>query len=65
VNTDNLRALGQNAHAWAKTYVTLKECLLREGVQEDEAREEARHAATMAALMVEDGEACPLCGRGE
>lgn len=65
MNTELLIALGKNALTWAKTYVALKESLVRAGVHEAEAREEARNAANFAAIYdpVEDGETrCPLCG---
>lgn len=68
MNTDQLIALGKNAAAWARTYTLLKEALLREGVVEDEAREEARNAANFAALyadLEDEGAFCPVCRRGE
>jgi hypothetical protein len=62
----DLAALGKNALAWSKAYVSLKSALLKEGVSEAEAREEARSAATIVAMAREDdAAACPLCGRGE
>lgn len=65
-NADALAKLGQNAHAFGKAYVALKEALVMEGVPEKEAREEARGAATIAAVFdqAQEGEECPLCGRG-
>lgn len=60
---DFLADLGQNALAFARAYTSLKEALVREGVEENEARTEARNAATIAALSGQDtGEKCPLCG---
>jgi len=66
VNVEQLVELAKNAAQWAKTYVVLKEALVAEGVREEEAREEARSAANMAAFydpeaVGEDGH-CPLCG---
>lgn len=60
----------QKAIAFAKAYVHLVEALMREGVIEETARDEARMAA-MASLMNWDDEAeydpsqgpCPTCGR--
>jgi siroheme synthase len=63
---DYLTALGRNALAWARAYVALKDALVRQGVLEEEAREEARSAANMAAMYDGEpieGEPCPLCGR--
>lgn len=60
----DLAALGRHAHAWARTYTAIKDALLKEGVTEKEAREEAHNAANMAAMWEPDsGEACPLCGK--
>jgi len=65
VNEAQLAALGQNALAWAKTYVAVKDALLKEGVQLDEAVEVARDVTNLAGLFErESGEPCPLCGRG-
>jgi len=68
VNIEALVALGQRAHAWAKAYIAVKEALQVEGVTLEEARDEARAAANFAAHWPDadddDGEPCPLCGRG-
>lgn len=66
MNTEQLAALGKNALAWARAYVALKEALVKQGVLEEEARDEARAAANMAAFYdeaYEEGELCPLCGK--
>jgi len=64
VNREALIALGREAAAWAKAFVELKEALLREGVPDQEAREEARAAAVMTAFApVSEEEPCPLCRR--
>jgi hypothetical protein len=57
--------LGAQALAFAKHYVALVDALMKEGVPEPVARDEAR----MTALMMlfgpeEESERCPLCGRG-
>ena len=51
MNTETLTRLAQQAQAWAKCYTALVEALLREGVPEATAREEARAATTMAVLL--------------
>jgi hypothetical protein len=64
LNAKQLAALGQAALAWAKAYVALKDALVKQGVQEDEAILVARDAANLAGMwQQESGEACPLCGR--
>lgn len=66
MNSKALAQLGQNALAWAKAYTSLKEALIREGVERDEAERQAGLAANMAAQWnQESGEPCPLCGRSE
>jgi hypothetical protein len=67
VTSKDLASLGQNAHAYAKAYVSLKAALIAEGVTEEEARAEAAHAAQLAAsVQYEDGPRCPLCnGSGQ
>jgi hypothetical protein len=65
MNARQLAALGQNALAWSKAYVALKEALVKEGVTPDEAERVARDSVNIAGLWREDsGEPCPLCGRG-
>lgn len=52
-----LRALADQAAAWARAYVALVEALSRAGVPESRARAEAREAANLAvwcALMPEE-----------
>lgn len=62
-NARALARLGGNAAAFSRSYVALKDALLREGVPLIEAREEARSAATTAAMWADEGEGeCPLCG---
>lgn len=61
----DLAALGKNALEWSRAYVSLKEALMAQGVTEREARDEARNTATILAMTKDDGEKCPLCGRGE
>jgi hypothetical protein len=59
LNDAALIRLGESAVAWARAYTKLTEALIREGVREDRAREEARWAAMHAAYMEEideDGE---------
>lgn len=64
VSAEALALLAQNAQAFGRTYAALKEALIREGVPPDEARQEARNAATIAAVShPDDGETCPLCGK--
>lgn len=69
MNTEALLRLAECSEAWAEAYVRLTEALLKQGVPEDLARDEARNAATFAALYRENeeegdvGEVCPLCGR--
>lgn len=66
MNAQALAKLGQNAAAWSKCFVALKEALVREGVEPEEASQVARDATNLAALYHEGSdEACPLCGRGE
>jgi len=62
-----LLRLAQCAGAYAKCYAQVVEALMREGVVEAVAREEARSVAT--AVMLEDylmegegGMTCPYCG---
>lgn len=50
MNTTALMALVESAAAWAKAYARLTEELMKAGVPEQKAREEARFAANMAAL---------------
>lgn len=54
MNTDALRLLGKNAHIWAKAYTAVVEALLREGVPEEIAREEARAAANFAMFFPDE-----------
>lgn len=66
MTTTALAMLGQNALAFAQCYVQLVDALTKEGVVETLARQEARAAATMMILdmlEMEEGDACPLCGR--
>jgi len=55
------------AITFAKTYTQLVEALMREGVEEETAREEA-HLAAVELMHIGDyrpetGEPCPACGR--
>lgn len=63
-NAEALAKLGRNAKAFGEAYVAIKESLIRHGVPLEEAREEARSAAAMAAIFdqMEEGGDCPLCG---
>lgn len=64
VSAEALARLTQNAAAFGKTYARLKEALVKEGVPLDEAKNEARNAATIAAISESgDEEICPLCGK--
>jgi pseudouridine-5'-phosphate glycosidase len=64
VNEAQLAALGQNALAWSRCYVALKNALVKEGVPLDEAVEVARDVTNLAGLFErESGDPCPLCGR--
>lgn len=61
-------ALAERARVFAQTYVALVEALQREGVLEEQARLEARTAATAELLSEKDGllpasAACPVCNR--
>ena len=66
------RRVADQAVAFARAYVAFTEALLREGVTEETAREEARMAALVQAQMDEPGTptyephrgSCPTCGRG-
>lgn len=65
-NANALIRLAANAREFGKAFAELREALMREGVRDDIATQEARNAATQAALYdAESGEPCPLCGRGE
>jgi len=65
-NVEAMVALARHAKAFAKCYVALAEALIAEGVPEDRARQEARTSAVMMSMVpAQEGEACPLCGRGE
>lgn len=51
--------------AFAKQYTGLVSALVREGVPEPTAREEARIvAATNLFVNGDEGPKCPMCGRG-
>lgn len=64
MNAEQLAALGRSALAWSKAYVTLKEALVAQGVQPEEAERVAKDTANLAGLYnTESGEECPLCGR--
>jgi hypothetical protein len=64
MNAEQLAALGRNALAWSKAYVTLKEALVSQGVQPAEAERVARDTVNLVGLWSsERGEPCPLCGR--
>lgn len=58
------KVLIENAAAFSAAYVAIKGALVKEGVAEDEAREQARSAAFIATMAdsAMEGE-CPLCGR--
>jgi len=56
--------LGVSARAFARQYVALVDALVKEGVSEATAREEARMSALILTFEGVEGEACPLCGRG-
>lgn len=61
------RLSAEDAIAFAKSYTQLVEALMREGVEEDMARDEA-HVTAMELLHVTDylndtGTRCPVCGR--
>jgi len=47
MKAEDLAKLGQNAKAFAKAYVQLKEELIRQGVEAEEAKVVARSAAMM------------------
>ncbi len=60
--------LAEDALKFAKQYVALVDALMKEGVQEQKAREEAR--TTSLIMMFEDGvdeegALCPLCGQAQ
>jgi len=56
MKAEDLAKLGQNAKAFAKAYVQLKEELIRQGVEAEEAKETARAAALMAIIQPENKE---------
>jgi len=56
MNIDDLNRLGENASAFAKAYVDLKEELVRKGVDPEEAKVTARAAAFMAIIQPEKKE---------
>ncbi|GEM_PF-4181230 len=56
MNLDDLSKLGKNAQEFARSYVQLKEELLRQGVDLEEAKETARAAALMAIIQPEKKE---------
>jgi len=60
-------SLGERAEEFAKQYVLLVEALVKEGVPEHVARNEARIAALTMVWQDEgaEGDECPLCGRGD
>lgn len=61
-----LEDLGERSHEFAKCYVALVDALRAQGVPEITAREEARMTALLLVFQKEEeGEFCPLCGRGE
>jgi hypothetical protein len=55
-----------DAVAFARRYVALVDALLKEGVAEPVARQEARLAAVDLLIegRADEGEHCPYCGRG-
>lgn len=58
----------EHAREFARLYTQITEALLTEGVQEDQAREEARIQAGMVAYgqaynNSDEHAPCPLCGR--
>lgn len=57
-----LAELGRNAGAWAETYVRLVEELVKRGVPESEARDEAARSANVAAYATYEREPCEVCG---
>lgn len=66
-NADALRRLGTNAGLVGRAYAALTEAMIREGVAEKIARQEARAIAAVVAAMppeaVEEvGGSCPVCG---
>jgi hypothetical protein len=60
-------ALAERARVFAQTYIALVEALMREGVLEEQARIEARAAATTELLSEKEGlllpsaTPCPVC----
>lgn len=50
----HLKKLAENAHEFARAYITLTEALLAQGVPEERAREDARAMATAAILFEEE-----------
>lgn len=61
LNLEALAALGRAAGEYADAYVRVSEQLIKRGVPEPEAREEASRAANIAAYSY-DVEPCPVCG---
>lgn len=66
INVHALTALMDGATMMAKAYTKMVEAMVAEGVEEEDARQEARNMVFFAAYMEDEneGEACPLCGRG-
>ena len=69
MNSQALSDLAANAKLWARTFVALTDALLKEGMPEERARDEARGAANFATCIsyeesLEGVEPCLLCGRG-
>lgn len=61
---DALTVLATQAMSFARCYVALAEALMREGVPETTARQEARAAAATAVLFdsTQAAGSCPVCG---
>lgn len=55
-------SLGKRVKVFAQKYVALTDALMREGVPEEVAREEARLAALSWMYNEPTGPVCPLCG---
>lgn len=54
MNAARAKELAEHATAWAKAYTTLVEALMREGVPEDVARDEARQSVALAMFMPDE-----------
>ena len=61
-----MKLLGAHALEFAQQYVALVDALMKQGVTEEVAREEARMAALLLIFQKDPTGTCPLCsGKGD